>query len=91
LAERVSRVANRTINFVDIPESAQRQAMLDLGMPEWQVTAVLELQEYYVKGQGGEVTGVLANLLGRAPLTLDQFLEEFKDSFLPSKIASNNS
>jgi hypothetical protein len=27
------------------------------------------------------VTDVLARLLGRAPRTLDQFLEEYKDSF----------
>jgi len=82
LAERISRVANRTVTFVDIPEAAQRKAMLDLGMPEWQVNALLELQQYYVNGQGGEVDGVLQQLLGRAPVTLDQFLEEFRDSFL---------
>jgi len=82
LAERISRVAERTVTFVNIPEASQRKAMLDLGMPEWQVTALLELQQYYVNGQGGEVTEVLPRLLGRAPVTLDQFLKEFADSFL---------
>src|SRR5713226_3932481 len=33
LAKRISRVSGRTVNFVDIPESAQREAMLGLGMP----------------------------------------------------------
>ncbi len=83
LAERISKVTNRAVTFVDIPEAAQRKAMLDLGMPEWQVNALLELQQYYVNGQGGEVDGPLQQLLGRAPVTLDQFLKEFKDSFLP--------
>lgn len=81
LAERISRVAGRTVQYVDIPESAQRDSMLGLGMPAWQVEAILDLQRYYTGGQGGEVTDVLRKLLGRPPQTLDPFLEEFKDSF----------
>lgn len=81
VAERISRVANRPVKFVDIPEAVQRKSMLDLGMPEWQVNALLELQQYYTNGQGGEVTDVLPQLLGRPPMKLDQFLAEFKDAF----------
>jgi hypothetical protein len=51
--------------------------MLDQVMPDWQVTALLELQEYHTGGQGGTVDGVLTGLLGRAPLTMDRFLTEF--------------
>src|SRR5881396_2100183 len=39
LAKRISKISGRTVNYVDIPESAQREAMLGMGMPEWQVTA----------------------------------------------------
>jgi uncharacterized protein YbjT (DUF2867 family) len=82
VAQRISRITGRTVQFVDIPEEAQRKAMLDLGMPEWQVNALLDLQQYYSKlGKGGEVTDTLPKLLGRAPITLDQFLQENKDSF----------
>jgi hypothetical protein len=55
--------------------------MLESGMPEWQVDALLDLQRYYTNGQGGEVTEVLPRLLGRAPVSLDEFLDEFKDQF----------
>jgi hypothetical protein len=55
--------------------------MLDRGMPEWQVTALLELQEYYTGGRGGAVDGVLQDLLGRRPITIDRFLEEFAGEF----------
>jgi uncharacterized protein YbjT (DUF2867 family) len=81
LAERISSACGRTVKFVDIPEAAQRKSMLDLGMSEWQVNALLELQQYYTNGQGGEVTDTLPRLLGRPPVRLDQFLSEFKDSF----------
>ena len=81
LAERISRVAGRPVQYVDIPEEAQRKAMQDSGMPTWQITALLDLQRYYTGGKGGEVTNVLPELLGRSPKTLNEFLEEFKDSF----------
>jgi uncharacterized protein YbjT (DUF2867 family) len=82
IAEKISRVTGGPVKFVSIPEEAQRKAMLDQQIPEWLVTALLELQQYYaVEGEGGEVTDTLAKLLGRAPITLDQFLQENKDSF----------
>jgi uncharacterized protein YbjT (DUF2867 family) len=88
LAQRIARACGRQVKFVDIPEAAQRAGMLDMGMPEWQVHALLDLQHYYTCGQGGEVTGVLTGLLGRAPLTLDSFLEEFKNSFRSAATAA---
>jgi uncharacterized protein YbjT (DUF2867 family) len=82
IAERIARACGRPVKFVDIPEEAQRKAMLDAGMPAVQVTALLDLQQYYtVEGKGGEVTEVLPRLLGRAPITLEQYLNQNKDSF----------
>lgn len=83
LAERISKIAGRTVNYVDIPESAQREAMLGLGMPDWQVTALLELQQYYKQGGAAKTNGLLKSLIGREPVTLDQYLaanaHEFRD------------
>ena len=83
LAKRISKISGCTVNYVDIPESAQREAMLGMGMPEWQVTALLELQQYYKQGGGAKTDGVLRSLIERAPVTLDQYLKanakEFRD------------
>ena len=81
VAERISKYAGITARYVDIPEEAQRKAMLDQGMPEWQVTALLELQQYYAGGKGDAVDEVLEGLLGRRPVTMDQFLKEFAGEF----------
>lgn len=81
VAEKISRASGREVRYIDIPVERQRQAMLDQGMPEWQVTALLDLQAYYTGGQGGAVDDVLANLLARAPRTMDQFVIEFGESF----------
>jgi hypothetical protein len=45
------------------------------------VTALLDLQAYYTGGKGGTVDGVLEGLLGRPPITMDQFLAEFASEF----------
>jgi uncharacterized protein YbjT (DUF2867 family) len=81
IAARISRIAGRPVKYVDIPEVAQRKAMFDAGMPEWQVNALLELQEYYVSGKCAGPADTLAGLLGRTPRGLDLFLEENKDRF----------
>ena len=83
LAKRISAVTGRTVNYVDIPESAQRDAMLGLGLPDWQVTALLELQQYYKQGAGAKTDSLLRDLIERDPMTLDQYLtanaREFRD------------
>lgn len=83
IAEKISRHAGVSVRYVDIPEDAQRKAMLDQGMPEWQVTALLDLQKYYTGGQGDAVDAVLENLLGRLPIKKDQFLAEVASEFRP--------
>jgi uncharacterized protein YbjT (DUF2867 family) len=81
VAEKISRRAGVSAQFVDIPVEAQRKAMLDQGMPEWQVTALLDLQAYYTGGEGGTVDDLLQKLLGCSPNSMDQFLEEFAGEF----------
>ena len=81
LADKISKHSGRAVQYVDIPADAQRKAMLDQGMPAWQVQALLELQEYYTSGKGGEVDKVLPNLLGRPPITMDRFLSDFAGEF----------
>jgi len=55
--------------------------MLDQGMPEWQATALLQLQQYYTGGRGGTPDATLERLLGRPLLTMDAFLEEHAAAF----------
>jgi uncharacterized protein YbjT (DUF2867 family) len=81
LAEKISWHARVTAKYVDIPAEAQRKAMLEQGMPGWQVTALLELQEYYLGGQGGTVDGLLEKLLGRPAVRMDAFLKEHAEEF----------
>jgi uncharacterized protein YbjT (DUF2867 family) len=81
LAAKISKHAGRAVQYVDIPVEAQRKAMLDQGMPPWQVDALLDLQEYYTSGNGGAVDALLPRLLGRPAITMDRFLAEVAGEF----------
>jgi uncharacterized protein YbjT (DUF2867 family) len=81
IAQKIAKHSGRPVKYVDIAMEAQRKAMLDTGMAQWQVTALLELQQYYVNGKGGDVDNVLQTLLGRLPITLDEFLKESAAAF----------
>jgi len=82
VAALISKAAARPVQFVNIPEEAQRQAMIDLGMPDWQVNALLDLQRYYtVEKKGAEITPVLEQILGRPAIRMEQYVNENKDAF----------
>src|SRR5260370_15208546 len=77
VAEKISKHAGRTAQYVNIAAGAQRKAMLDQGMPAWPVDALLDLQGYYTSGKGGPVDSLLQNLLRHPPITMDRFLAEY--------------
>jgi uncharacterized protein YbjT (DUF2867 family) len=81
VAEKIAKHAGRKVQYVDIPAEAQRKAMLDQGMPAWQVDALLDLQGYYTSGKGAAVDPLLQNLLGRPAISMDRFLAEFAGEF----------
>jgi len=82
VAERISRHAGIAVRYVDIPEGAQRKAMMEQGMPEWQVTALLELQQYYTGDAAEHWTacsrGCSDGLLSRSTGFLEEFAADFR-------------
>src|SRR6202051_1252084 len=81
IAEKISKATGRKVQYVDIPANAQRKALLDMGMPDFLITALLELQEYYAAGKASKVDGTLESLINRAPAKMDDFLKENADQF----------
>jgi hypothetical protein len=83
LAQKICQAAGREVKYVDIPMEAQKSALLEQGMTEWLVKALLDLQQYYRNGKGGDTDGLLEKLLERAPITMDEFLNENAQEFRP--------
>jgi len=81
IADKISSVTGRKVQYVDIPPSAQRRALADMGMPDWQITALLDLQEYYASGKASRVDDTVGSIIGRSETKMDEFLTEFADKF----------
>src|SRR5258707_14714445 len=81
LAKRIAAKSGREVKHVNIPREAHQKAMLDLGMPAWQVTALIELQDYYVSGRAAAVDGGGGGVLGGPGGEMDGFLTEYAKEF----------
>ena len=69
--------------LIYLTREAQKRALLEQGMTEWLVKALLDLQQFYRNGKGGDTDGLLEKLLERAPITMDEFLNENAQEFRP--------
>jgi len=83
VAGKLSRITGEEISFVNVPMPAARQNLVNSGVPDWMADATLEFYELWAAGKASKVTDTVAQVTGRWPITLDKFLEENKDSFMP--------
>jgi uncharacterized protein YbjT (DUF2867 family) len=81
VADRISKLCGRTIRYVDIPMAEQKKALLNAGMPDWQAQALIDLQDYYLQGNGGELTDDVERITGHPPRDLNQFLAASVSAF----------
>ena len=76
IAEKLSAQLGKPVKYVALTQQQLRQSMHDMGMPPWQVEALADLQAYYTDGPGAKVTADVRAVLGREPITFDQFLKD---------------
>jgi hypothetical protein len=82
VAEKITLTIGRKVQSVNIPVTQQKQATLDQRLPDWLITALLDLQVYYTSDKSSEVDDVVSTILGRAPRTMDQLLADLAGSFV---------
>jgi uncharacterized protein YbjT (DUF2867 family) len=73
VAEILSTVAGRAIRYVDVPEAAARQAMLDAGLASWFVEMILDIQTHARSGRSATVTRTVEQLTGRPATSFMRF------------------
>ena len=81
IAEKISRVAGRKISYINLPPADLKKAILSAGAPEWSAEAMLDLQRFYRGGKASRVTDDVERLLGRKPITFDQFARDYVFAF----------
>lgn len=82
VADIISEATGRQVEFVDVPEAAARNSMLQQHMPDWMVNAMLDLERAYRANQFSETTDTVQQLAGRPPHSFRQFAEDYKECFL---------
>jgi uncharacterized protein YbjT (DUF2867 family) len=81
IAEKISQVAGRKISYVDLPPADFKKAILSAGTTEWSAEAMLDLHRFYRGGKASRVTDDVERLLGRKPITFDQFVRDYAFAF----------
>jgi uncharacterized protein YbjT (DUF2867 family) len=81
VAEKLSAVLGRKIQYVDVPLSAAADGMRQSGMPEWDVRGVTELLSYFATGAAATVTDTVPRLLGRPAISFEQFAKDHRSVF----------
>jgi uncharacterized protein YbjT (DUF2867 family) len=82
-AEIISEGVGREIRYVDLPVDEFKNALLSSGVPEWSADALIDLQRFYGWGGASAVTGDVERLLGRKPISFEQFARDYVQAFRP--------
>jgi uncharacterized protein YbjT (DUF2867 family) len=80
----LSEVTAREFKYVDLPEAAARDGMLQAGMPQWQVELVMELHAVNKQNRWSAVTSDIEKVTGTPPTDFAQFARDHADKFRAS-------
>jgi len=81
VARTLSQVAGREIKYVDVPESAARDAMPNAGMAEWQVDLLMELHSINKQSRWSTITSDVQEVIGKPPIDFREFARDHADKF----------
>jgi len=74
-------VADREINYVDVPESAARDGMLQAGLPQWQVDGLMELHAANKQNRWAAVTSDVEKVTGKPAISFAKFARDHAHRF----------
>ena len=76
-----SRVLGKPVKYQDIPPAAAKEAMVGMGIPEWNADGINELMDQMRGGAYAVVTRAVAEVGHKTPTTLEQFVRENAAAF----------
>jgi len=82
MASQLSQALGKQITFVDIPESAMRDALLGFGLPQWQTEGLIEDYAHYRRGEASGISSAVQDVSGVAARTFQKFAAEHRCAFL---------
>ena len=77
-------MTRREFKYVDAPEAAARDGMLQAGVPPWQVELVMELHAVNKQNRWDTVTSDIEKVTGTPSTDFAQFARDHADKFRAS-------
>ncbi|MFG3437299.1 NAD(P)H-binding protein [Nonomuraea sp. NPDC047897] len=81
VAGHLSAALDRAVTYLPVSDDAKRKALLGYGVPTWIVDMLEEYAQAYASGWGDFTTGTVADLLGRPPRDLADFVRDHAAAF----------
>jgi len=82
VAEILSEVLGKPVQYIDVPTEAAKQSMLEMGMPEWHANSLAEILSLFGEGHHVEITSTVEDITGHAPRGFRSFVEDHRELFL---------
>ena len=82
IAARLSDALGRQVTFVDISESAMREALIAHRFPEWQADGLIEDYAHYRRGEASSVSNAVLDVTGQPARSFLTFARDYKEAFL---------
>jgi uncharacterized protein YbjT (DUF2867 family) len=80
IATALAAVAGRPVTYDPVPPDVYEARLLAAGVPSWRAFDLAHIASAYAPADHA-VSPVLATLLGRAPRSLSEFLDDHRDAF----------
>ena len=82
MANLLSHALGKSVRYANVPPEAMRQALLRLGVPEWQADGLVEDYEHYRSGEAAMVTSTVREITGTEATSFLQFAKDYAGKFL---------
>ena len=77
----IGKRIGKSLKFIDVPPEAAKKSMLEMGMPEGYVNALIELYAVMKANQASLVTNVVEEVTGRKAATFESWVERHAGIF----------
>lgn len=84
VAAELSAATGRSIEFVDVPDQAMRDALLQAGTPSWLADQLVAIFERLREGAAAQTTEAVHALTGKPPRGIRAFVTDHTQAFQPS-------
>ncbi len=81
MAAQLRIVLGRPVMFVDLPETAIRDALLGFGFPEWQADGLIEDYAHYRRGEASAASSAVQEITGRSAGSFAAFACDYRQAF----------